>query len=123
MVDLECFGNLSILENTDGIAVDPTDSPVSVMFADHVGIVGVREWLQCFLDDGSVALIEKTAVSVVRVNDCPVLSVFDVASTMPAKRVEIPPVARRFLSGVIQVEVAKFIAHVFSFRPFGWCPF
>ena len=31
-------------------AIDVTDSPMAVAFEDHVGVVAVRERLQCLLD-------------------------------------------------------------------------
>ena len=62
VVFLEGFGDLPILEDSDGKAVDVANGPMTVGLEDDIRIIALGERFERFCDEGGVALIEQASL-------------------------------------------------------------
>ena len=90
----------------------------------HIGVVCLGEGLHRLCDGVGVGLVEQPAVTVVRVNDRPVVWVGDLALSEPTEALKLLPVPSRFLGGIFQghfthmVMVISVVRGVLSHTPF-----
>ena len=79
-----------------------------MVFADDIGIIALGELFHRLFDCLSIALVREAAVSVVGVDDCPVVGIGQIATPVPRKGLKAFPVARRSFCGIFQIKFAKF---------------
>ena len=77
MVGPKRLGDLTVPVHPQTEAVDVTDRPVTVGFEDDIGHFCICIGCQRFTDDGSIALVQKPTVPVMRVDHRPILGIFD----------------------------------------------
>lgn len=99
-------------KNSDAEPVDPAHRPVLMAFSDDIGIFALHERFECRLDGRRIALVEQATVTVVRVDDGPVLGVRKLPSPVPRKAFKPTPVAGHFFRRRFQIQFAQ-LRHVF----------
>src|SRR5690606_39252023 len=106
-------GELAVTKHSNAEAIDVADSPVIVRLEHHVGIVAFGEGVERLGNYACVAQIKQATVSIVRVDDRPVVGVVDVVPK-PAEALEFLPISHNALGRFFKVEFANSVAHVRS---------
>ena len=76
-------------------------------FEHDIGIVALGERFHRLCNECRVALVEKSAVSIVRVDHAPLIGVVEFTITKPHETCEVLPIACRFYSRIFQIECAE----------------
>jgi len=115
VICLERLGDSVSSVDPDGEPSDPAASPVKMVLGNSIRIPPFGEGLHGLCSGCGIGLVQEAAVSMMGVDDAPVVGVRQIRGAMPTETLETPPVPSRLFCGLFRIKVAKSHGHSFSY--------